>query len=231
MGSSLSVIDIDRLERVAGVPAELGAGAVDVDLTKDRVYCANFLTSSVTVVDGATLRPIDRFAVGEGPCAVAVDERREELYVVNCLASTVSRIDTVSGRTRTEVPVPNAPVGIALGRGGRVYVASRGEGVAAVLGPDGAEWAQMPVGAAPGGLAVHPCDDRQLLVTNAGSGSLTVLEDRCEGGWKALPPERRRSPVGRPMPDFHLPDLRTGHRHRREEWTGKKYIVNFFASW
>lgn len=49
MGSSVTVVDLDTLEAVGTVPAEVGAGAVAVDVERQRAYCVNFLVGSVTV--------------------------------------------------------------------------------------------------------------------------------------------------------------------------------------
>jgi hypothetical protein len=69
----------------------------------------------------------------------------------------------------------------------------------------------------------------RLLVSNAGSGTLTVVEQP----W--LPPrqeqERYHPAAGKPLPEFALPDLRTGRLRRSAEWAEKRYIICFFASW
>ena len=112
-----------------------------------------------------------------------------------------------------------------------MYVSNRGAGTVSVLGvEDGAEWTQIPVGDGPGGVTVDPCDGR-LLVADAGSGTLTIVEDLLAG----RPPEpalEEQSPlVGRPLPEFSLPDLHTGELRSSREWAEKRYIINFFASW
>lgn len=232
MGSSVSVIDLDRLECVGTVTAELGAGAVAVAPGLGRAYCSNFMTSSVTVIDTAELEVVDRLVVGEGPCAVAVNPTSHELYVVSCLVSTVARFDITTGALLGELPVPNAPVGLAVGaRGDRLYVGNRGDGTLSVLGTAGHEWARVTVGAAPGGVFVHPDEPHIVLVANAGSGSLTVVEDRQAAAPGTAPDVRRHPLVGRKLPDFTLPDLRTQRARHRREWAEKKYILNFFASW
>ncbi|MGH9074217.1 MAG: YncE family protein, partial [Acidimicrobiales bacterium] len=232
MSSTMTVIDTDSLEVVATVPAELGAGAVAVDTRRGRAYCVNFLSRSVTVVDTSTNEAVGRIPVGEGACAVAVNPCLDEVYVVNSLASTVARIDALSGEVTGELIVPNAPVGLAAGPAGdRIYVGNRGDGTLSVLGVDGTEWARIPVGRGPGGVAVHPTHPRRLLVANAGSGSLSVVDDLTTG-----PPDSRIGDavhpiVGRRLPDFCLPELHSGKLRHSHEWAERKYIINFFASW
>lgn len=232
MGATMSVVDIDTLERIAVVEAELGAGAVAVDTRRSRAYCVNFITASVTVVDTDTFEVVDRVVVGEGPCAVAVNPVLDEYYVVNSLASTVARVDSATGKVLEELRVPNAPVGIAAGvAGDRIYLGNRGDGSMSVMGLDGREWARVPVGAAPGGVMVHPGDPGLLLVANAGTGTLSIIEEDLDG-----PPASRLEAathrlVGTRLPEFELPDLRSGAIRHQVEWADKKYILNFFASW
>jgi hypothetical protein len=53
-----------------------------------------------------------------------------------------------------------------------------------------------------------------------------------------LPPaDARRSTqpdhpaVGKPVPEFALPDMRTGRLRQTREWAEKRYILCLFASW
>ena len=100
-----------------------------------------------------------------------------------------------------------------------------------VLGTgDGTEWARIPVGEGPGGCTVDPVSGR-LLVANAGAGSLTVVEDLLAERPTVSPDEPRHELLGRQLPPFALPDLRTELVRTSREWAERKYILNFFASW
>jgi hypothetical protein len=92
------------------------------------------------------------------------------------------------------------------------------------------EWARIPVGDGPGGCTVDPLTG-QLLVTNAGSGSLTVVEDLLAERPSALAPTPPHKLLGRELPPFELPDMRSGVVRSSLEWADRKYILNFFASW
>jgi hypothetical protein len=95
---------------------------------------------------------------------------------------------------------------------------------------DAGEWARIPVGEGPGGCAVDQSTG-WLLVTNAGSSTLSVVEDLVAER-PLLPPEQpRHELIGRELPPFALPDLRTGSTRTSREWAERKYILNFFASW
>ena len=231
-GCTVSMIDCDTLERTAAVPAELGVGSIAVDVRRGLAYAVNFFTRSVSVIDIESRQPVDRIDVGDGPCKVVVDEESGVAFVANSLDSTVARIDLATRQVVAEHPVGRAPVGLAVSPDGdRLYVCNRGAGSVSVLGlGTGEEWGRMPVGNGPGDAAVDPRTGR-LLVSNAGSAALTVLEDRHTGAPPTGVSAPRHPLVGTALPAFSLPDVRTRQLRHSREWSEKKYILNFFASW
>jgi YVTN family beta-propeller protein len=128
-----------------------------------------------------------------------------------------------------ELPVERAPVGLCVSPDGRwLYACNRGAGTVSVVDArSGTESHRIAVGNGPGDCAIDPVTGR-LLVSNAGDGTLTVVEQP----WLPRPGKERPHPaVGRPLPGFELPDLRTGRLRRSVEWAEKRYIICFFASW
>ncbi|MGH8989542.1 MAG: hypothetical protein ACRDXC_13270 [Acidimicrobiales bacterium] len=231
-GSTMSVVDVDRLERIGVVETELGAGAVAADPRTGHVYCVNFVASSVSIVDGATLQVTARLPLPAGPCAVGIHEETGSVFIADSLASTITRIDGRTGTKIAEMTVPNAPVGLTMGsRGDRLYVTSRGDGTVSVMGLDGAEWSRIPVGNAPGGVCEDPLRPGRILVANAGSGTLTVIDDLLEGAPRNPVPSTLHPMVGSKMPALSLPDLWTEQPRDLGEWAGRKYVINVFASW
>jgi YVTN family beta-propeller protein len=170
--------------------------------------------------------------VGAAPCALAVNLVRDELYVANSFADTVTAVNLETAVVTRTMKVDRTPVGAALAPAGdRLYVSNRGAGTVSVLGiDDGAEWARIPVGEGPGGCTVDHVTGH-LLVANAGAGSLTVVEDLVAERAPALPPAPPHELVGRKLPPFELPDMRSGIVRTSLEWAERKYILNFFASW
>jgi YVTN family beta-propeller protein len=152
--------------------------------------------------------------------------------VVNSVEGTVACIDPETLTVRRTMSVGQAPVGIAADPAGeRLYVANRGEGTLSVLAVAGGEAYRLPVGAAPGGVTIHPADPRRLLIANAGSGSLTLADDLLPAGIGASPAVSQHPLVGKILPEFRLPALKTDDIHSSREWSERKYILNFFASW
>ncbi len=231
-GSTMSVIDLDALERVAVVEAELGAGAIAADPSAGRVYCVNFVASSVTVIDAASLAVMGCLPLAAGPCAIGVHQESGHVFIADSLASTITRVDGKKIEKVAEMTVPNAPVGLTMGlRDDRLYVGNRGDGTVSVMGLDGVEWSRIPVGAAPGGVCEDPLHPGRLLVANAGSGTLSVVEDLLEGSPDVGVVAQPHPLVGTKMPDLSLPDLWTKELHDLGEWAGRKYVINVFASW
>ena len=231
-GSTMSVIDVDRLERIGVVEAELGAGAVAVDPDAGRVYCVNFIASSLSVIDTQTLEVTARLSLPAGPCAIGLHRTSGDVFIADSLASTITRVDGRRVEKGAEMAVPNAPVGLTVGsRDDRLYVGNRGDGTVSVMGLDGTEWSRIRVGSAPGGVCEDPLRPGRILVANAGSGTLFVVDDLLTGP-PAVPVARRDHPmVGSKMPRLSLPDLWTKELRDLGEWAGRKYVVNVFASW
>jgi YVTN family beta-propeller protein len=113
----------------------------------------------------------------------------------------------------------------------RVYVTNRGAGSVSVLGvDDGTEWSQIPVGGGPGGVVVDPHDGR-ILVANAGSQTMSIVEDLLAAKPPAPVVEEPSPWIGSKLPAFALEDYWSGERRTNRDWAEKKYILNFFASW
>jgi len=231
-GCTMSVIDLDRLERIGVVEAELGAGAIAANPAAGEVYCVNFLASSVSVVDARTLEVTGRLPLPAGPCAIGVHQESGDLFIADSLASTITRVDPRDVEKIAEMVVPNAPVGLTVGaRDDRLYVGNRGDGSVSVMGLDGIEWSRIPVGAAPGGVCEDPLHPGRLLVANAGSGTLSVVQDLLAGPPPNPVAQRPHRMVGQKMPALSLPDLWTKELRDLGEWAGRKYVINVFASW
>ncbi len=108
---------------------------------------------------------------------------------------------------------------------------NRGAGSVSVLGvADGVEWSQITVGHGPGGVVVDPHDGR-ILVANAGSQTMSIVEDLLAARPPAPVFEQPSTFIGGKLPAFALEDYWTGERKTNHDWVEKKYILNFFASW
>lgn len=101
--------------------------AVAVDEAADRIYVANYAGDSVSVLDGATLKPIATIDVGHHPQALAVDSKRHRVFVANIHSNNVTVIDGVGKRVLATVDGGRNPYAVAVDQeSGRAYVANYG---------------------------------------------------------------------------------------------------------
>ena len=83
------------LETTIGVGG--GPCALVYNPTNNKVYCANYDSANVTVIDGATDTVITTIGVGDEPCAFAWNYAQNRTYVANYGGSSVSVIRDVTG--------------------------------------------------------------------------------------------------------------------------------------
>ncbi len=100
--------------------------AVAIDEAANRIYVANYAADSVTVVDGATMKPTATVPVGTHPQALAVDGKRHIVLVANTHSNNVTLIDS-SGRVVATLPAGTNPYAVAVDSDtGNSYVANYG---------------------------------------------------------------------------------------------------------
>jgi YVTN family beta-propeller protein len=101
--------------------------AIAIDEGANRIYVANYVGDSVTVLDGATLKPVATVVAGHHPQALAVDGRRHRVFVANTHSNNVTVIDGVSNRVLATLPGGMNPYAIAVDPGsGAAYAANYG---------------------------------------------------------------------------------------------------------
>jgi YVTN family beta-propeller protein len=101
--------------------------AVAVDQAANRIYVANYAANSVTVIDGATMKPLATVAVGTHPQALAVDGKRHIILVANTHSDNVTVIDNTRNRVVATIPGGANPYAIAVDSDtGDAYVANYG---------------------------------------------------------------------------------------------------------
>lgn len=101
--------------------------AIAIDEAANRIYVANYVGDSVTVLDGATLKPLTTVAAGHHPQALAVDGRRHRIFVANTHSNNVTVIDGASNRVLATLPGGMNPYAIAVDpESGDAYAANYG---------------------------------------------------------------------------------------------------------
>jgi YVTN family beta-propeller protein len=100
--------------------------AVAIDGATNRIYVANYAADSVTVVDGATMKPVATVPVGTHPQALTVDGKRHIILVANTHSNSVTVIDK-DNRVVATLPGGTNPYAVAVDSDtGNAYVANYG---------------------------------------------------------------------------------------------------------
>jgi YVTN family beta-propeller protein len=109
------------------IPTGSMPDAVAVDEAASRIYVTNYAGDSVTVIDGATMKPVATVAVGTQPQALAVDPKRHVVLVANTRSNNVTVIDTTRSQSVATIPGGKNPYAVAIDpETGDAYVANYG---------------------------------------------------------------------------------------------------------
>ena len=164
-------------QQVTTIPVGTSPVAVAADPITNKVYVANFVSNTVTVIDGKTNQMISNIPVGKSPNWVAINSRMGKVYVVNSVSDTVSVINETTDKVIKTIPVGRNPVGVALNLGnGRLYVVNAGsKSVSVIDGSFDGIVSSISVGASPLGVAVNPRTSR-VYVVNSQSNAVSVID-------------------------------------------------------
>jgi YVTN family beta-propeller protein len=147
---------------------------------REFAYVSNGGSNTVSVLDLVYMRQDRTLQVGTQPTGLAINPKRNEVYVVNTGTAagngSVSVIDTNSNSIVATIPVHKLPYAIDVDAAGhRAYVANSGSNTVSVIDLDRRrEVAVAGTGEKPGLARISP-DMRTLVVTNRGSGSVSIF--------------------------------------------------------
>jgi YVTN family beta-propeller protein len=172
---------LDQVEEVQsfGESTSIAVGArphgIAYDARRNRVYVANYLSNSLSVIDAETNSVTVTIPLGPRPFAVAVHLRPGLIFVSHSGAPAITVINAVTGSTRV-IGVGGRPAGLAVHQTiRRVYVTvPELNRVVVIDGVTGAPIAVIPVGGRPAAVAVNMARNR-VYVTGPTSGILTVI--------------------------------------------------------
>ncbi len=121
---------ITVIDTRTGVVSMVGTGSVPmaaaVNEVTNRIYVVNYASSDVTVIDGASNRPIATVTVGLWPQQIAINTETNMIYVVNTHANSVSVIDGRTNTVAATVPADKGPWALAVNPvSDMIYVANR----------------------------------------------------------------------------------------------------------
>src|SRR5256712_86393 len=161
---------------VATVPVGYYPVGAGYDAGNGHVYVANFVSNSVSVIDGTTV--VATVPVGNNPHGVAYDSGNGYVYVANYNSNNVNGSNTVSVIDGTTIvatiPVGSNPDALAYdSQKGYVYVANYGSGnVSVISGNTVVAW--IPVGEYPDALA-YDSGNGCIYVARYYAGTVSVI--------------------------------------------------------
>src|SRR3989304_4121124 len=94
-----SSILVDKIER------NDGWGVTAVDVENSKVYVTNFKSTTVTVIDGNTNKPVSEIEVGSSPYGIGINAETKMLYVAREHADTLTVVNITSGTIVKEIPL------------------------------------------------------------------------------------------------------------------------------
>src|SRR3989442_3344223 len=180
----LYVIDAAKNQLIGTVL--VGNMPYGVTATGSRVYVANVLINTVSVVDpaliGTAANPVvATLPAGRFPWGVAVSTDGGQVYVSNVFGSLVTAIDPVTKATRQVPSDGGTPSGIVLSPdGARLFVTNFGGTTlwvidVAKIGTAAAILNRIPVGSQPYDVVVNR-DGTRVYVTNSSSNTVSVID-------------------------------------------------------
>jgi YVTN family beta-propeller protein len=162
-----------------------------------KVYVANFGTNSVSVINTMSNVVTANVQVGTHPVALAELPNAQKLYVANQGSGNVSVISTVDDSVKPQpIPVGSSSVwAVARSDNARVYVLDSSGAVYDIDTLSDTVKATGSSGGMGANFMLYDSTSNSLLVTNSGSGTLSVLDAAAD------PPSlRANSPIPIPAP-------------------------------
>jgi YVTN family beta-propeller protein len=156
---------------------EVGPGpkAIAVNPVTNKIYVANSVGNSVTVIDGITGKTAT-VAAGLSPVAIAVNAATNKIYVANAGSNNVTVIDGATDSTAT-VEAGSAPSAIAVNpETNKIYVTNLSGNTVTEIDGSTHVTATIEVGSNPYSIALNPVTNK-AYVANSGSASITVIDE------------------------------------------------------
>ncbi|MCC6179772.1 MAG: YncE family protein [Chloroflexi bacterium] len=173
------------------IPVGSLPGTVAVNPVTNRIYVANIVAASVSVIDGQTNTPLGpAIAIGQAVVDIAVNPLTNSVYVSEPFADGVAVIDGATNTLATTIPLPpgSLPEGVAVNPAtNRIYVGNTNSQTVSVI--DGATntiIGSIPLTAPPIRVAVNSSTNR-VYVTQLIGSLLTVIDGASNTVLTTLP--------------------------------------------
>ncbi len=179
----VSVVDIDTGAVIGDIADTPGVHGVAADPKSGHGFTSNGRTSTVTMFDLKTLKPLKQIPVGDGPDAIIFDPATRRVFTFNGKGQSSTAIDADTGSVVGTIPLPGRPeFAVADGKG---YLYDNLEDKSEIVALNARTlkvehvWPTAP-GEAPSGLTMDlktrrlfsVCDNQKLVVMDADTGKV-----------------------------------------------------------
>jgi len=182
-GTQVEVIDVDSESVVGNIPKTMGVHGIAVAHDLGRGFTSNGQSSTVTIFDLKTLKPIADVPTGKKPDAIIFDPATSRVFAFNGSSNSATAIDAATGKVAGTVDLGGSPEYAAADGNGFVYDNLEDESL--VLKIDARKlkvdqrWPTAPC-ASPSSMAIDPanrrlfigCRSKVMAVMNADTGQV-----------------------------------------------------------
>lgn len=120
-GTQVEVIDVDSGNIVGSIPKTLGVHGIAIAPDLGRGFVSNGKTSTVTIFDLKTLKPIADVPTGQKPDAIIFDPATSRVFAFNGGSNSATAIDAATGKVAGTVDLGGGPEFAAADGNGLVY--------------------------------------------------------------------------------------------------------------
>lgn len=158
------------------------------DSIDNRVFCANYEDSSVTVIDGVSNSALRTIRVGRFPTALLWIPAGNKVYCANYTDSSVSVIDAGLNQVMTTVRTGPYPTALCWNQtDNKVYVANfRGQSVTVIDGATNQVLTTVPVDSGPTAICWNRSVNK-VYVANWTSSTVTIIDGSSDEVLRTVP--------------------------------------------
>jgi YVTN family beta-propeller protein len=120
-GTQVEVLDVDTGTIVGSIPKTLGVHGIAIAPELGRGFVSNGQSSTVTIFDLKTLKPIADVPTGQKPDAIIFDPATSRVFAFNGGGNSATAIDAASGKVAGTVDLGGGPEFAAADGNGFVY--------------------------------------------------------------------------------------------------------------
>jgi YVTN family beta-propeller protein len=120
-GTQVEVIDVDSGNIVGTIPNTLGVHGIAIAPELGRGFVSNGQSSTVTIFDLKTLKPIADVPTGKKPDAIIFDPATSRVFAFNGASNSATAIDAASGKVAGTVDLGGGPEYATADGNGFVY--------------------------------------------------------------------------------------------------------------